>query len=117
MVSPRHRVPLRSLVAHAGLAWVLALVGNFDTLALISGGAICMTYILVSLSAWRAQRRDLQERGAPFVLPGGPLVPLLAVAAMALIVATLTGREWAAIAVALVVLVAVYAALRARRAA
>jgi APA family basic amino acid/polyamine antiporter len=115
VVSPRHRVPLRALVVHAGLAWLLALGGNFDTLALISGGAICMTYILVSLSAWRAQRRDLRERGTPFVLPGGPLVPALAVAAMALIVATLTGREWAAIGVALVVLVVVYAVLRRRR--
>ena len=114
-VSPRHRVPLYALVVHAALAWVLALGGSFDTLALISGGAICMTYILVSLSAWRAQRRDLQERGAPFVLPGGPLVPALAVGAMALIVATLTGREWAAIVIALAVLVVVYGALHLRR--
>jgi APA family basic amino acid/polyamine antiporter len=114
VVSPRHRVPLYALVVHAVLAWVLALAGNFDTLALISGGAICMTYVLVSLSAWRAQRRDLQERGTPFVLPGGALIPALAVAAMAVIVATLTGREWAAIGIALVVLVVVYAALRVR---
>ena len=114
-VSPRHRVPLNALVVHAVLAWVLALGGSFDTLALISGGAICMTYILVSLSAWRAQRRGLQERGAPFVLPGGALVPLLAVGAMALIVATLTASEWTAIAIALAVLVVVYAALRMRR--
>jgi APA family basic amino acid/polyamine antiporter len=115
VVSPRHRVPLYALVVHAVLAWVLALGGSFDTLALISGGAICMTYVLVSLSAWRAQRRDLQEHGAPFVLPGGALVPALAVAAMALIVATLTAREWAAIGIALVVLVVVYVALRSRR--
>jgi hypothetical protein len=33
---------------------------------------------------------------------------------MAVIVATLTGREWAAIGIALVVLVVVYAALRVR---
>ena len=114
LVSARHRVPLYALVVHAGLAWVLALAGNFDTLALISGGAICMTYVLVSLSAWRAQRQGLQERGTPFVLPGRALIPALAVAAMALIVATLTAREWAAIGIALIVLVVVYAALRAR---
>lgn len=114
-VSARHRVPVLALVIHAGLAWLLALGGSFDSLALISGGAICMTYVLVSLSAWRAQRRGLQERGAPFVLPAGALVPALAIAAMALIVATLTAREWAAIAIALVVLVLVYGALRLRR--
>ncbi len=114
-VSARHRVPLLALVAHAGLAWLLALVGNFDTLALISGGAICLVYGLVSLAALRAQRRDLRERGAPFVLPGGATIPLLSVVAMVLIVATLTTREWSAIGIALALLVAVYAVLAAKR--
>ena len=114
-VSARHRVPLLALVTHAGLAWLLALVGSFDTLALISGGAICLVYGLVSVAAWRAQRRDLRERDAPFVLPGGSAIPLLAVVAMVLIVATLTTREWSAIGIALAVLVAVYAVLAARR--
>jgi len=114
-ISPRHRVPLLALIVHAGLAWVLALFGNFDALALISGGAICLVYGLVSIAAWRAQRRDLRERGTPFVLPGGPLVPALAVAAMVLIVATLTAKEWLAIGVALAVLTALYATLAWRR--
>ena len=62
-VSAGHRVPLWALAAHAVLAWVLAIAGNFDALALISGGAICLVYGLVSLAAWRAQSRDLRERG------------------------------------------------------
>jgi APA family basic amino acid/polyamine antiporter len=114
-VSARHRVPLLALIVHAGLAWVLALAGNFDTLALISGGAICLVYGLVSLGAWRAQRRDLRERGTPFVLPGGPAIPVLAFAAMVLIVATLSRQEWSAIGIALAVLVAIYGVLHLRR--
>lgn len=113
-VTATHRVPLLALIAHAGLAWVLALVGSFDALVLISGGAICLMYGLVSLGAWRAQRIDLRERGKPFVLPGGPVVPLIAFAAMAAIVTTLTGKEWMAIGVALAVLMLVYAGLRLR---
>jgi len=110
-VSARHRVPLLALTVHAGLAWLLALGGTFDKLALISGGAICLVYGLVSIAAWRAQRRDLRERGdQPFVLPAGPLIPAMAVAAMIAIVTTLTGAEWQAIAIALVALVALYAA-------
>jgi APA family basic amino acid/polyamine antiporter len=115
-VSAAHRVPILALVVHAGIAWVLAIAGNFDALALISGGAICLVYGLVALSAWRAQRRDLRERGdRPFVLPGGALVPVLALLAMVAIVATLTSKEWAAIGIALAVLVVVYALLHARR--
>ena len=116
-VSASHRVPILALVIHAGLAWVLAIAGNFDALALISGGAICLVYGLVALAAWRAQRRDLRERGDnPFVLPGGALVPVLALLAMLAIVTTLTSKEWMAIGIALAVLVVVYALLHARRA-
>ncbi|HEX7803797.1 MAG TPA: APC family permease [Pseudoxanthomonas sp.] len=111
-VSATHRVPLLALATHAGLAWLLALGGTFDALALISGGAICLVYALVSLSAWRGQKVGLRERGEPFVLWGGPLVPLLGVVAMVLIVTTLTGKEWMAIGVALAALVLVYGVLR-----
>jgi basic amino acid/polyamine antiporter, APA family len=110
-VSATHRVPLLALATHAGLAWLLALGGTFDALALISGGAICLVYALVSLAAWRAQRAGLRERGEPFMLWGGPLVPLLGVVAMVLIVTTLTGKEWMAIGVALAGLVLVYGVL------
>ena len=57
----------------------------------------------------------MRERGEPFVLWGGPLVPLLAVVAMLLIVTTLTGKEWLAIGIALVALVAIYGMLRVVR--
>jgi APA family basic amino acid/polyamine antiporter len=115
-VSATHRVPLLALATHAGLAWLLALGGTFDALALISGGAICLVYALVSLAAWRGQRIGLRERGGqPFVLWGGPLVPLLGVVAMLLIVTTLSGKEWMAIGVALAGLVLVYALLRATK--
>lgn len=115
-VSARHRVPLLAIFVHAGIAWALAIAGSFDPLALISGGAICLVYAMVSLAAWRAQSRDLRERGdRPFELPGGALIPLVSVAAMAAIVATLTALEWAAIGVALAVLVVLYAFLRLRR--
>jgi APA family basic amino acid/polyamine antiporter len=111
-VTVQHRVPMLALIAHAVPAWLLAIAGSFDALALISGGAICLVYALVSLAAWRAQRADLRERGdAPFVLPGGPLVPAMAVSAMALIVTTLTSKEWTAIGIALAALVTVYAGL------
>jgi APA family basic amino acid/polyamine antiporter len=115
-VSAKHRVPLLALIVHASFACGLAIAGSFDPLALISGGAICLVYALVSLAAWRAQSLDIRERGdRPFNLPGGALVPVVSVAAMAAIVATLTALEWAAIGIALAVLVALFGFLRLRR--
>ena len=69
----------------------------------------------MSAGAWRAQRRDLRERGTPFTLPGGFAVPALAILAMLLIVSTLTAKEWWAIGIALFVLVVVYGGLHVLR--
>ncbi|MFC0676356.1 APC family permease [Lysobacter korlensis] len=110
-VDARYRVPRVALAAHAGIALVLALAGSFEALALVSGGAICLLFIAVALSAWRAQARGLRGAGEPFVLPGGPAIPLLVIVTMAAILATLSAREWGAIGVSLVVLGAIYAAL------
>ena len=115
-VTAGHRVPLPALVAHAGIAWALALGGSFDKLALISGGAICLTYAFVSVAAWRAQRIDLRDGdAAPFRLPGGPAIPVVSLAAMLAIVTTLKADEWAAIGIALGALVVVYVVLSALR--
>ena len=76
-VSAKHRVPMLALIAHATPAWVLAIGGSFDTLALISGGAICLVYGLVSLAAWRAQALDLRERGERrSCCRAAPLIPV-----------------------------------------
>ncbi|MEL1263411.1 APC family permease [Pseudoxanthomonas putridarboris] len=111
-VSAAHRVPLLALSVHAALACLFAVLGSFEALALVSGGAVCVVYALVGIAAWRAQKIDLREHGQPFVLWGGPLIPLLAAGGMTAIVATLTAREWLAIGIALAVLVAVYALVR-----
>lgn len=111
-VSATHRVPLLGLFAHAGIAWLLAVAGTFDALALISGGAICLVYAVVALAAWRAQSLGLRERGEPFALPLGPLIPLVSVLIMGAILLTLTRAEWLAIGVSLAALVLLYAARR-----
>jgi APA family basic amino acid/polyamine antiporter len=114
-VSASHRVPVLGLAAHAGLACVLAVGGSFDALAAISGGAICLVYTVVAFAAWRLQQRGIAERGAPFRLPGGALIPLVAAAIMIAILFTLPPAEWRAIAISLGALVLVYAGLRLMR--
>lgn len=112
-VTAAHRVPMFALVAHAIPAWLLALGGSFDKLALISGGAICLMYAFVSVAAWRAQHVGLRDAEAtPFSLPGGPLIPAISLLAMLAIVTTLKPDEWAAIGIALGALVLVYLGLR-----
>ena len=51
---------------YAGIACVLAVLGNFEALVLISGGAICLVYVLVGAAAGRAQA------GLALAQPGHP---------------------------------------------
>lgn len=111
-VTASYRVPLLAIVTHGVIGFVLAMLGNFESLALISGGANCLIYFGVSLATWFAQKRDLRSGGKPFVLPGGPLIPGIAALAMLAILFTLSRAEWTAIAFALTALVALYAVLR-----
>lgn len=115
-VTATYRVPLLAIVTHGVLGLVLAVAGNFEALALVSGGANCLIYLGVSLATGVAQKRDLRSGGKPFVLPGGALIPAISTLAMIAIVATLSRAEWTAIGVALAILVVVYAVLvRIRR--
>ena len=66
-VTERHRVPLVAIVVHGGIACALAIGGTFERLALVSGGANCVVYVLVAAAAWQLQRRDV--RGAGDALP------------------------------------------------
>jgi basic amino acid/polyamine antiporter, APA family len=114
-VTARHRVPLVAILVHGGVACGLAIGGSFEHLALVSGGANCVVYVLVAAAAWQLQRRDVRGSGEPFRTPGGALVPFVSIMLMAAILLTLTRAEWSAIGVALLVLVAIYLALEWRR--
>jgi amino acid transporter len=109
------KVPLVAVCIHGGVACLLALGGDFQSLALISGGAICVVYVGVALAAWQLQRRGRADHGTPLSLPVGALVPTIAVVAMLAILTTLKPEEWQAIGWSLAAIVGLYAVLRVVR--
>jgi len=108
-VHPSTRVPHVAVIVHVAVALVLALSGDFATLALVSGGAVGLLYLFVCLAAWRLQRVDSRTHEAPMHLPGGPAIPIIGVVAMGVILASLTAQEWIAIGLALAVSAVMYA--------
>ncbi|MEZ5460477.1 hypothetical protein [Dokdonella sp.] len=90
------------------IACGLALVGNSEALALISGGAICLLYLGVCSATWFAQKRVSRSGGIPMLLPGGALIPALGSLAMIAILFTLSSAEWVSIIIALLSLVVLY---------
>lgn len=107
-VDPRTRAPHMAVLVHTGVALALALSGDFATLALVSGGAVGLLYLLVCLAAWQLQKRGARGREVPMHLPGGALVPITGMLSMGLILASLTLQEWGAIGLAIAVSTAIY---------
>jgi APA family basic amino acid/polyamine antiporter len=76
-VHPRYRTPAWAIMTQAVLALVLALSGSFVQLAMLSIIARLATYIGTAASVPILRRKYGTPEGA-FVLPGGPLIPILA---------------------------------------
>lgn len=95
-VHPVFRTPAVAIATHATLVCALALVGTFGALALLTNIVTLTVYLFCCAGAWELQRRDVRAGGVPFHVPGGPLVPLLACAAILWILSHATWQELAA---------------------
>jgi amino acid transporter len=96
----RWRTPWVGIVLLGALALPLALSGTFVQLAALSAGARLITY-LGTAAAVPVLRRRMPREGTALLLPGGAAIPVAAVAVCLLLLTGVTGRDLAAIAIAL----------------
>lgn len=77
-VHPVFRTPNVAIAAYGILVALFALIGTFEWLTRFSNLAALSLYFLCALSTLFLRKRNVRSDGAPFVIPGGPLVPILA---------------------------------------
>jgi amino acid transporter len=108
-VHPAYRTPHVAILFHTAVLAVVALSGTFAQLAILANVAVLTLYFLCAIAAGVLRRRDVRQSGEPFRTPGGPLVPVLTCIAIAwLLWATVTRREFVALAVVLGIAVVMY---------
>jgi len=80
-VNRSYRTPANAIVFSAGIGLILALTGSFVKLAVVSAVARLVTYTGACASTLILRRNRYEGKVSPatFVIPGGPVVPLLAV--------------------------------------
>ncbi len=113
-VSPGSGVPVIALAAHAAVAWGLAMLGNFATLALLSGGANCLLYALVALAAWKIARREPATLSRQRAFEN--IAPPFAFIALSAIAATLRANEWWILLATIALIAVAYAIGKSHRA-
>jgi amino acid transporter len=101
-VHPRYRTPYVSIVAAAALGWASAMYSGFAALAAISAIARLLYYIATCI-ALLVLRRKMPDVARGFRVPGGPIIPM---AAVALSIWLLMGSTKAQISISAATLVA-----------
>lgn len=106
-VHPRYRTPAAAIITQSALSLLLALSGSFVQLAMLSVIARLATYIGTA-AAVPVLRRRFAERPEGYRLPGGPLIPILAILLSLAFLASATWRNLVAGLIALVIGAAIY---------
>jgi amino acid transporter len=94
-VHPRFLTPHVAVLTHGAVAAVLAATSSFSQLVVVGNVAGLSMYLVSVAASYELQRRDVRMGGVPFAVPGGPVVPILAGAAILWLLSHATWREFA----------------------
>ena len=113
-IHPRYRTPYIAILTQTGVALLLMLTGTAEELAVLSAIARLATYIGTA-AAVPVLRRKLPATERTIRLPGGPLIPIAALAICLLFLSAAEAKNWIAGGIALTVGAAIYATARPAR--
>jgi basic amino acid/polyamine antiporter, APA family len=77
-VHPHFRTPNFAIGIYGVLVVIVALLGNFEWLTVFANLAALALYFLCAIATLVLRKRDVRTDGKPFVIPGGPTVPIAA---------------------------------------
>jgi amino acid transporter len=106
-VHPRYRTPHVAILTQTGVALLLVLTGTAEELAVLSAIARLATYIGTAASV-PVLRRKLPATPRTIRLPGGPAIPIAAMAICALFLSAAEVKNWIAGGIALAGGAAIY---------
>ena len=109
---PEYDTPVVAIFAQCAMTFLVAWTSGFTQLAILANISVLVLYLLCCISAYELRRRNVQEGGTPFRIPGGPLVPILAVAVIVWILSNATLAEFSVIAGVLVIASVLFAIRR-----
>ena len=115
-VDPQFKTPNTAIVVYGVMVTIIALSGTFEWLTIFANLAALALYFLCAIATLILRRRNVRSDGEPFVIPGGPVVPVLACIAVAWLFfeTARDGTQLRALLIALAIIFALYG-LRAMR--
>jgi APA family basic amino acid/polyamine antiporter len=113
-VHSRYHTPWIAIIVQSALVCTLAIATGFERLVVIANLSSLLLYLGCVVAAWELRRRGIRaaDGKSPVTLPFGPLIHILAAAAIVFMLSSITVTEWAMVAAVLVVAALVFAASR-----
>lgn len=103
-VHPTFHTPWLAIIVHSSIVCALAVVNEFEALAVLANLSALLLYFICAVAAWELRRRGVQNDGTtPFNLPLGPTVHVLTCAVIAWLLTSITAAEWRSVAVVLAI--------------
>jgi amino acid transporter len=107
-VHERFRTPHVAIVVHTSAALAFALSSTFGKLVIMATVSTLLIYGICAVSVIAMRMQGIRTSAEPFVVPGGPLVPLLACVVVAGLLSRATRVEYIAVALMLGVAITLY---------
>jgi amino acid transporter len=102
-VHPRYRTPHVAIWLYSVITCALAMSGTFEQLLILANVASLVVYLAAALATLELRRRGVRLDAPPFVVPGGPLIPLLACVVVLWLLANAQWSELLSVAVMILV--------------
>jgi APA family basic amino acid/polyamine antiporter len=92
-VHDAYRTPYVAIIVQSTILGILAVSSGFVTLAVLANVSVLTLYVVCCVATIELRRRDVRQAGTPFRMPGGAIVPYLAIAVLAWMLWHTTLRE------------------------
>jgi basic amino acid/polyamine antiporter, APA family len=107
-IHPRFATPYLAVITYAVLIFILSVSGGFKQLATLASGALLLIYlaVILALIKLRMAKEDGGEKS--FKVPGGLLIPGIAIASITYVLSNLNRKEVISIAVFVAAVCVIY---------
>lgn len=111
-VHTKFYTPHIAILFYATMGLLFASLGGFKQLAIISGAATLLIYLGVVLATLKLRKRNSLTSEKTFRIPGGIIVPLLAIVVILWLLSNLSKQEFIGISIFIVLFSLIYLAIK-----
>ena len=109
-VHPKFATPAVAIAFYSAAVIIAAASGSFRQIAVLAVSGTLVLYLICCLGVLRLRAQNIADTGTPFVVPGGPVVPIAAAGIIFWLLTTLAKNEMIATLVFVIVAALIFIA-------